>query len=120
MATSDPGQTTALAVPNVLIGVGKSNNFVEHFTVGLYSDGKRQLREWSPIIPKSVLYVYSNMESEPDSWSLSLLVNPTNKANLILYVDAVLLMVIGLVIIVLYFQEKAEDEKEQIDAFNYL
>ena len=30
-----------------------------------------------------------------------------------------MLLIIGLVIIVLYFQEKVEDEKEQVDAFNY-
>ena len=45
--------------------------------------------------------------------------NPTQKINLILVVDAMLLLVIGLIIIVLYFQEKVEDEKEQVDAFNY-
>ena len=52
------------------------------------------------------------MASNSQYWSLSLLVNPTSKANLILIVDALLLLIIGLVIIVLYFQEKVEDEKE--------
>ena len=102
-----------------MIGVGKSNNFVETFTVSFFNNGSRVIREWSPIIPKSVLYVYSNMANNPQYWSLSLLVNPTSKANLILIVDALLLLIIGLVIIVLYFQEKVEDEKEQVDAFNY-
>ena len=45
-----------------MIGVGRSNNFVEMFTVAIFEEGKRQTREWSPIIPKSVLYVYSNLE----------------------------------------------------------
>ena len=39
----------------------------------------------------------------PLLWQLSLLVNPTSKINLILVVDAMLLLIIGLVIIVLYF-----------------
>lgn len=52
------------------------------------------------------------MEKDPMWWELSLLVNPTSKINLILVVDAMLLLIIGLVIIVLYFQEKVEDEKE--------
>ena len=64
------------------------------------------MREWSPIIPKSVLYVYSNLETDPSNWDLSLLVNPTSKINIVLIVDAVLLLIIGLVIIVLYLQEK--------------
>ena len=88
--------------------------------MALYSNGTRVLREWSPIIPKSVLYVYSNMEVSSDDWSLKLLVNPTSKVNLILFIDGILLLTLGLVIIVLYFQEKAEDEKENVDAFNYL
>jgi|TARA_B110000305_G_C19355434_1_gene596548 integrin alpha FG-GAP repeat containing protein 1 len=115
------GQSTygALQVPNVMIGVGRSNNFIEMFTVADYIQGTRSSREWSPIIPKSVLYVYSEMEKDPMWWELSLLVNPTSKINLILVVDAMLLLIIGLVIIVLYFQEKVEDEKEQVDAFNY-
>lgn len=111
---SDSGQSSfgALQIPNCMIGVGKSNNFVETFTVSFFNNGSRVQREWSPIIPKSVLYVYSNMASNSQYWSLSLLVNPTSKANLILIFDALLLLIIGLVIIVLYFQEKVEDEKE--------
>ena len=52
------------------------------------------------------------MKKDSAQWDLSLLVNPTNKVNMILIVDAMLLLIIGLVIIVLYFQEKVEDEKE--------
>jgi hypothetical protein len=95
-----------------MIGVGKSNNFVETFTVSFFNNGSRVLREWSPIIPKSVLYVYSNMASNSQEWSLFLLVNPSSKVNLILMVDALLLLIIGIVIILLYFKEKIEDEKE--------
>ena len=77
------------------------------------------MREWSPIIPKSVLYVYANMAKDTAMWQLTLLVNPTSKINLILIVDALFLMILSLVIIILYFREKVEDEKEKADAFNY-
>lgn len=118
---SDTGQSAfgALTVPNIVIGVGRSNNFVEMFTVSSYQSGTRSIREWSPIIPKSVLYVYSDMQKNASKWQLSLLVNPTHKVNMILVVDAMLLLVIGLVIIILYLQEKVQDSKEQVDAFNY-
>lgn len=59
------------------------------------------------------------MAKDPSKWQLSLLVNPTHKVNMILVVDAMLLLVIGLVIIILYLQEKVQDSKEQVDAFNY-
>jgi len=52
------------------------------------------------------------MKKDSRYWDLSLLVNPTSKVNLILVVDAMLLLIIGLVIIVLYFQEKVQDEKD--------
>ena len=102
---TDTGQSQygALTIPNVMIGVGRSNNFVEMFTVAAYEKGTRSMRQWSPIIPKSVLYVYSHMERIPSEWQLQLLVNPTTKINIILLVDALLLLIIGLVIIVLYF-----------------
>lgn len=108
---SDTGQTAfgSLQVPNTMIGVGRSNNFIETFTVSNYIRGQRSVREWSPIIPKSVLYVYSNMEKDPMNWQLQLLVNPTSKINLILIFDTLLLLIIGLIIIILYFQEKVQD-----------
>lgn len=67
---SDVGQTgfNSLQTPSAMIGVGRSNNFIETFTVANYIRGQRSIREWSPIIPKSVLYVYSNMEKDPLSW----------------------------------------------------
>lgn len=67
---SDAGQTAygSLLVPSIMIGVGRSNNFIETFTVANYIKGGRSIREWSPIIPKSVLYVYANMEQDPMSW----------------------------------------------------
>ena len=52
------------------------------------------------------------MASNSQEWSLFLLVNPSSKVNLILMVDALLLLIIGIVIILLYFKEKIEDEKE--------
>jgi len=69
---SDSGQSAfgSLLVPSVMVGVGRSNNFIETFTVANYINGQRSIREWSPIIPKSVLYVYSNMENDPLNWSL--------------------------------------------------
>lgn len=102
---SDSGQSAfgALQVPSSMVGVGRSNNFIETFTVANYINGERSIREWSPIIPKSVLYVYSNMEQDPLNWQLQLLVNPTSKINLILIFDTLLLLIIGLIIIILYF-----------------
>ena len=108
-------------MPFIQIGVGRSNNFLELYTVGVYSEGKRQLRTWTPIIPKSILFIVSDMSSNVDNWGLTLLLNPTSKIPLILVCDGVFLLALGLVIIILHLYEQTEDEreKEKIDAFKY-
>ena len=92
---------------------------MEMFTASIYSKGTRSMREWSPIIPKSVLYIVTESESDNRYWQLTLLVNPTQKVNMILVVDGCILSILSLIVIVLYFQEKMEDEKEKSNAFDY-
>jgi len=101
--------------------MGRSNNFIEEFSIAIFKDGKRQLRTWTPVIPKSVLFVIADMNEDPSYWQLTLLLNPTDKIPLILICDGVFLLVLGLVIIVFHLYEKAEDEREKtsIKAFNF-
>ena len=111
-----------LQAPFTFIGIGRSNNFIEEFSIAVYnSNGKRSLKTWTPVIPKSVLFVIADMSESVDSWSLTLLLNPTAKIPLILLCDGVFLLVLGLIIIVFHLYEKAEDdkEKESIQAFKY-
>ena len=70
------------------------------------------MRQWSPIIPKSILFVVSNLSGEDSKWTLDLLSKPSDKIPVVLIVDGLFLIVLGLVIIVLHLQEKAEDKKE--------
>lgn len=70
-------------------------------------------RQWSPIIPKSTLFVIANQSPDEGNWEIKLLVNPTSKIPLILIVDVVFLMVLGVIIIILHLREKAEDAREQ-------
>ena len=97
-----------LQAPSTFIGIGRSNNFIEEFSIAVYSGatGKRSLRTWTPVIPKSVLFVSLEMSENPDSWGLTLLLNPTGKIPLILLCDGVFLLVLGLVIIVFHLYEK--------------
>ena len=79
------------------------------------------MRTWTPIIPKSILFVVADMSPNVDNWGLTLLLNPTSKIPLILVCDGVFLLALGLVIIILHLYEQTEDEreKEKIDAFKY-
>jgi hypothetical protein len=58
------------------------------------------------------LFVVSNLSGEESKWTLDLLSKPSDKIPVVLIVDGLFLIVLGLVIIVLHLQEKAEDKKE--------
>ena len=100
-------------MPFAQLGIGRSNNFIEAFTVAYPVNGTRSLRVWTPIIPKSVLFVMARNTGETDSWGLDVLVRPNEKMVMIILVDATFLLVLGLIIIVLHLLEKAEDRKEK-------
>ena len=109
-----PAQTGfhSLAMSYTLLGIGRINNFVESFTVGMYIEGERVLRRWSPIIPKSILFMDANLSAKEENWNLSLLVKPDQKFPLILVCDGIFLLILGLIIIVLHMTEKAQDKRE--------
>ena len=100
-------------MPFAQIGIGRSNNFIESFTVSSFVNGSRSMRVWTPIIPKSVLFVVTNNNEESESWTLDVLIKPSEKMIMIILVDAVFLLFLGLVIIILHMVEKAEDRKEK-------
>jgi hypothetical protein len=93
-------------MPFAHIGIGRSNNFVESFTVAASVNGTRQIRQWTPIIPKSILFILANNEEDPENWTLDVLIKPTEKMILIVIVDAFFLLVLGLIIIILHLYEK--------------
>eukprot|EP00354_Favella_ehrenbergii_P000549 CAMPEP_0170454430 /NCGR_PEP_ID=MMETSP0123-20130129/2682_1 /TAXON_ID=182087 /ORGANISM="Favella ehrenbergii, Strain Fehren 1" /LENGTH=90 /DNA_ID=CAMNT_0010717135 /DNA_START=2154 /DNA_END=2423 /DNA_ORIENTATION=- len=90
--------------------MGRSNNFIEEFSIAVYSGGKRSMRTWTPVIPKSILFVIAEMTENAENWNLELLLNPTDKVPLVLIADGVFLLALGLVIIVFHLYEKAEDD----------
>jgi len=64
------------------------------------------MRQWSPIIPKSLLFVVSDMKDDETKWEIALQVNPTSKIPLIIIVDIVFLLILGMIIIILHLREK--------------
>lgn len=110
-------------MPFAQIGIGRSNNFIESFTVSVPTNGTRAMKRWTPIIPKSVLFVILNANENsnsnvPDGWGIDVLIKPNEKMILIVLVDAVFLLFLGLIIIVLHLLEKADDRKDA-KSFDY-
>ena len=110
---SGQGAYHGLQTPFTFIGMGRSNNFIEEFSVAVFSEGKRSLRTWTPVIPKTVLFVIADMSEQPEAWNLTLLLNPTDKIPLILITDGVFLLGLGLVIIVFHMYEKVSQRFER-------
>ena len=102
------GQTAynALQLPFSQIGIGRSNNFIESLYVSVPVNGQRIKRVWTPIIPKSVLFITGTGMEEPENWQIDVLVKPNEKMAYIIFVDLFFLIVLGLIIIVLHLKEK--------------
>lgn len=109
----------SLSLPYSYVGIGRSNNYIETLTVGFIVDGELNQRNWSPIIPNSQLVIYTQ-GSVAEDWGIELMTNPVEDMGLIISIDILFLAILGLVIIILHFQEKAEDSKQQLVAFDYL
>ena len=80
----------------------------------------KSVRTWTPIIPNSQLIVSTQSSSNPSKWELELLVGPTRAISILVVVIALFLLIIGLLIIIMHFAEKSEDEKMQAKAFDFL
>ena len=53
-----------------------------------------------------MLFVVTNNNAEAESWTLDVLISPTAKIVVVMFVDAVFLLILGLIIIVLHMYEK--------------
>lgn len=107
---------SALLMPYVYLGVGRSNNYVESFNAAFSINGERSIRVWTPIIPNSQLIIIAQ-EADVSNWQLELFINPTSSLFLIVVACAICLVIIGLVIILLHMGEKKEDEKQRQTLF---
>ena len=109
-----------LGISYAYFGIGRSNNYIEAFTVGTIVHGKKAIRSWTPIIPNTQLIVSTENSANSQHWQLDLLVGPTRAIGILVVVVLLFLLIIGLLVIVMHFAEKAEDERNQIKAFDFL
>mmetsp|Transcript_19232 Transcript_19232/g.22256 ORF Transcript_19232/g.22256 Transcript_19232/m.22256 type:complete len:209 (-) Transcript_19232:21-647(-) len=109
--------------------IGRSNNYIEDFTVTYHNQEYNEFGEkirlnveqaaWSPIIPNSNLLIEINEPSSID-WTIQLLINPTDSFLLVGIILSLILILIGGIIIYIHLKEKKEDEESrnpQLDFF---
>ncbi|XP_078066960.1 T-cell immunomodulatory protein [Mustelus asterias] len=106
----------ALQLPYVVLGLGRSANFLDHLYVGIpRPQGEKSIRkrEWTAIIPNSQLIVIPYPHDSPKSWSAKLYLTPSNivllTAIALIGVCVFILAIIG----ILHWQEKKADDREK-------
>ena len=109
-----------LGISYAYFGIGRSNNYIEAFTLGTIVNGKKVVRLWTPIIPNTQLIISVQNTEYSSNWQLDLLIGPTKAIGILVVVILLFLLIIGLLIILMHFAEKAEDEKDKAQAFDFL
>uniref|UniRef100_A0A4W3J5B8 Integrin alpha FG-GAP repeat containing 1 n=1 Tax=Callorhinchus milii TaxID=7868 RepID=A0A4W3J5B8_CALMI len=106
----------ALQLPYVVLGLGRSANFLDHLYVGIPRPlGEKSIRkqEWTAIIPNSQLIVIPYPHNSPKSWSAKLYLTPSNivllTAIALIGVCVFILAIIG----ILHWKEKKADDREK-------
>lgn len=107
-----------ICLPYVHIGLGKINNYVEDFLIGI-NKPDNWTKSWSPIIPNSQLIVYT-APSTGYNMKLNIFINPTSAMLFIFLSTVIVLLVLGFIILYLHCKEKSIDRKFQINDFNIL
>lgn len=100
---------TRLSLPYAFLGLGRINNYIEHFNFGVAKD-KDWAHSWSPIIPNSQLLLSAN-DVDPEEWGIEIFINPTKALTFIIIATIGVLLLLGICIIYLHWKEKQEDKK---------
>uniref|UniRef100_A0A182RKF5 T-cell immunomodulatory protein TIP C2 domain-containing protein n=1 Tax=Anopheles funestus TaxID=62324 RepID=A0A182RKF5_ANOFN len=95
----------SLHLPFTTFGLGRTPNFVDSLTVGLWNHS----RTWTQLIPNSQMIVVPNPIDEPERWKAQLFVTPSKLIVMSVIALGVICLVILLLILILYAKEKRED-----------
>ncbi|KAI8873036.1 hypothetical protein GQ42DRAFT_113404, partial [Ramicandelaber brevisporus] len=106
----------ASQTPYVMIGLGRTNNYVEDMYVGTSRRQTSPSTRFGGLVPNAqvvVLPYQPKEETDPSSWRLELYINP-GEYTLWVFVSMVtcVVLLLGIVIMLLYF-ERRDDRREK-------
>jgi integrin alpha FG-GAP repeat containing protein 1 len=107
-----------LISPSINIGLGRTNNYLQMFSVGVSYGKSSNYTFDSGIIPNSNLIVIPPVENK--EWSIELYINPSSYAMWVVISAAIATVVLAIVVYVLHMFEKREDEKEKRKALHMI
>lgn len=100
----------ALGLPYTIFGLGRTPNFIETLSVGMWNKTKH----WSFIIPNSQMVVIPFPQNKPDLWKAQLFVTPSKLIfQSVMALVSTCLLIIS-IIGVLYWKERREDKIERL------
>ncbi|KAI9015217.1 hypothetical protein BC832DRAFT_196876 [Gaertneriomyces semiglobifer] len=107
----------ALQTPYALLGLGRTNNYLESFFVGISRrEEENRVVEYQGVIPNSQLVVLPYGETQ--LWRLELYINPSSSSHSVMLVLIVSLITLVCVVGGLHYMEIREDERERRKALH--
>ncbi|KAI9092668.1 hypothetical protein DFS34DRAFT_632718 [Phlyctochytrium arcticum] len=118
-------QTTyfSLQTPYSLLGLGRTNNYLEDLFVGVTRRKAEHTGYYSGVIPNSQLILIpyqQDQNARPDNWKLVLFVNPSSASKSVMLVLLTSLIILVSVTGTLHYLEKREDAHERRRALHYI
>jgi integrin alpha FG-GAP repeat containing protein 1 len=104
----------SLSVPYSMFGLGRTNNYIETFFMGFPdAQGDEHYSTWSGMIPNSQILVFPYAEDKPSTWTLELVISPSDSVLYVIISLSACLVVLAAVIGVLHWKERQQDEAEK-------
>jgi integrin alpha FG-GAP repeat containing protein 1 len=106
-----------LLLPSVYFGLGRTNNYVEEFYLGMPVRASNPVRMWVSIIPNTAVVAIPNPRADPEGWTLDLVVSPSTQMPLVFTSVLGMLIAVGMIILFLERRERMEDQRKQQTQF---
>eukprot|EP00475_Leptophrys_vorax_P005129 TRINITY_DN1307_c0_g1_i2.p1 TRINITY_DN1307_c0_g1~~TRINITY_DN1307_c0_g1_i2.p1 ORF type:complete len:655 (-),score=145.73 TRINITY_DN1307_c0_g1_i2:1190-3154(-) len=104
----------SLGAPYSMFGLGRTNNYIETFFMG-FPDGANEDHwySWSGMIPNSQILVFPYSIDNPASWTLELVISPSDSVMYVIVALIACMIALGGVIGVFHWKERQQDEVEK-------
>ena len=103
----------SLQLPYTLFGLGRAGNYIELIFYGIPYQASRHWNSWICIIPNSQLVAIPYELGKSTNWQLELYITPSGITVAVLLCMIGSLLLLGLIIYILRWREKLQDEMEK-------
>ncbi|KAJ3257581.1 hypothetical protein HK103_004490 [Boothiomyces macroporosus] len=114
----------SLQVANNVIGLGRTNNYIDNLFVGVSRNENVHYRSYQGLIPNSGIVIgpYEENHEGPEEWKLELYMNPSSTTNAIIIVLSSVCIILGAIIFGLDLSERRQDyieKREQLENIDF-